>query len=321
MTVYRIFDNSISCELSIPGLTEVEQESGDWQVILSKDTVIEEQIDWLHHWQLPTGEDVMSFARNDQTSFLRFIGLACFSIDLSSRRITILPENDCPPTSLAHLLIDQVIPRVLCHQGRVVLHASAIEMIDGHAVAFTGVSGQGKSTLASAFVNAGYGLLSDDCLLLEKRDGEVYAMSSYPSLRLWSDSTRAVAWEVHSKGIRFSEMAHYTNKTQVLFAAGDGSVSPRWVKLKRLYLLQPEPESGQTDSSAIQITPAGGMATIMALIESLFALDVVSADAVRQSFRMVQKVASGIKVRKLAYPRSYESLPEVISAVLHDIHT
>lgn len=313
MMVFRIFDISISCAFPIPGLPVLEQDSADWQVSLSNQALKEGEVEWFHHWQTPTGDKVMSCARFGQAYFLRFIGLACFSIDFNLRQISIFPENDCPQVSLAHLLIDQVIPRALCHLGRVVLHASAVELDDGHAVAFTGPSGQGKSTLASAFVNDGCGLLSDDCLLLENRDGEVYVMASYASLRLWSDSTEAVAREDHAKGVRFSEMAHYTDKTQVLFGKEDRSAPPRWVKLNRLYLL--ETETLQTDASPVQITPAGGMATIMALIESLFALDVVSDKAVQKSFEIVQQVASGVKVQRLAYPRTYESLPDVIAAV------
>lgn len=74
-----------------------------------------------------------------------------------------------------------------------VFGTSAVELSNGCAVAFTGHSGQGKSTLATAFFSAGHRLVTDDCHLLEKRAGALYAMSPYPSLRLWPDSARALA--------------------------------------------------------------------------------------------------------------------------------
>jgi hypothetical protein len=198
----------------------------------------------------------------------------------------------------------------------VVLHASAVVLCDGQAVAFTGESGQGKSTLATAFFSDGYQLLSDDCLLLENRGGVVFAMASYASLRLWSDSAQAVVEAGKLKDTRYSEMAHYTNKQQLLFDERDVSATPNWVKLDRLYLL--ESEAGATDSQAIRIEPAGGMASIMAMIESSFTLDVVSDASIRRNFATVQQVAGGVTVKRLFYPRRYEVLPQVLAAVQQD---
>ena len=318
MTVYRIFDISIACQFPIMGLPVLEEVSADWSVDLASEAIPGDEIRWFQSWKAASSDEVMACARHGEKYILRFNGLACFSIDFDSQKISVLAENQCPENTLAHLLIDQVIPRIFGHLGRVVLHASAVKLSDDQAVAFTGVSGQGKSTLATAFFSAGCRLLSDDCLLLENHGGTVYAMASYPSLRLWADSARAVVEEDKVKGTRYSEMAHYTNKRHLLLDETGVSVPPRWIKLDRLYLLEGEPASA--DSSLIQINPAGGMASIMALIESLFTLDVVSEDSIRRNFEAVQQVASGVLVKRLAYPRNYEVLSEVIAAVQHDCH-
>ena len=318
MTVYRIFDISIACVFPITGLAVLGQETSDWHVEFGVQAIPECDIEWFHSWKAPSGDEIMACGHHGDELLLRFSGLACFSIDFNSRRVSVLPENSCPESTLAHLLIDQVIPRILGHQGRMVIHASAVEISEGHAVAFTGVSGQGKSTLATAFLSAGYGLLSDDCLLLENRDGAVYAMASYPSLRLWPDSADAVVNENKVKGARYSEMAHYTSKKQLLFEGADESASPRWAKLSRLYLL--EGDSAQADSNLVEITAAGGMASIMVLIESLFTLDVVSEESVRRNFEVVRQVSGGVVIKRVMYPRSYDALPEVIEAVESDCH-
>lgn len=319
MTVYRIFDLSIACAFPIEGLTVLTQGTADWHVELETLPLPEYEVEWFHSWKAPGGDEIMACAHHGDAFLLRFSGLASFTIDFNSRRVSVSPENECPESTLAHLLIDQVMPRILGHQGRMVVHASAVEISEGHAVAFTGTSGQGKSTLATAFFSAGYGLLSDDCLLLENRDGGVYAMASYPSLRLWPDSADAVVNENKIKGASYSEMAHYTSKKQLLFEGGDESAPPRWVKLSRLYLL--EGRSEQADSNLVEITAAGGMASIMALIESLFALDVVSEESVRRNFEVVRRVSGGVVIKRVMYPRSYEALPEVIEAVESDCRT
>jgi len=62
------------------------------------------------------------------------------------------------------LLVAAAVPAlVLALRGRPVLHASAVE-VDGAALAFVGLSGMGKSTLAGLFCAAGAPLVTDDVL-------------------------------------------------------------------------------------------------------------------------------------------------------------
>jgi hypothetical protein len=65
---------------------------------------------------------------------------------------------------------------ILCHQrGLLPLHANAI-VVDGGAYAFAGRSGQGKSTLAAHFQQAGYEVLCDDvCTVSFDADGRPFA--------------------------------------------------------------------------------------------------------------------------------------------------
>jgi hypothetical protein len=316
MTVYRIFDIAIACDFPVPGLIELQQQDYDWRIELAGKAFRENRTDWFHSWKGPGGNEIMACARLGEAYILKINGMACFSIDYDLQQILIFAEDDCPENTLSHLLIDQVIPRVLCHRGRMVLHASAVELSGGRAVAFTGLSGQGKSTLATAFFSAGHRLVTDDCLLLENRGGAVYVKPSYPSLRLWPDTARAVAGESAANRTDFSEVAHYSNKKQILFEADEAVASSGWVKLERLYLL--EGDATKTDASAIRISPLGGMASIMTLIESMFTLDTSSDKSIRKSFETVQQVAGGVSVKRLSYPRRYELLPQVLAAVNGD---
>jgi hypothetical protein len=248
---------------------------------------------------------------------LKLPGLACFRIDFASRIIEVISEPASTLETLSHLLLDQVIPRVLCHTGRVVVHASAVLLEDGRAVAFTGTSGRGKSTLASAFSREGFPVIADDCLLLQSGDGTdgvVQAFASYPSLRLWPDSSEAL-WDTGDPASpRISDMAHYSNKKQV-FLAGErqqelASPSP----LAALYLLNKPPDAGP--EPGIRIKPAGGTAAIMAMIEALFALDVVRKDLVQRNFEQAAQVAGQTEVYDLSYPRYFNELPDVVATVV-----
>lgn len=85
-------------------------------------------------------------------------------------------------------LLGSVLAACLQQRGIVTLHASAVA-VDGGAVLFAGGSGAGKSSLAAAFVERGYGLLADDVAgVVVDRERRATALPAFPRLRLWEDA-------------------------------------------------------------------------------------------------------------------------------------
>lgn len=64
------------------------------------------------------------------------------------------------------LFFAQVVPLAAAAHGLDLLHASAVEL-GGRAVAFTGVSGMGKTSLTAQLVARGHGFVTDDVLAVE----------------------------------------------------------------------------------------------------------------------------------------------------------
>ena len=89
--------------------------------------------------------------------------------------------------TLRHLLLDQVLPRLLAQRGQLVLHAGAVRA-GSRAIAFVGETGSGKSTLSGSFHVDGCPVLSDDGLLVTPEAGRALALPTYPSLRLWPEA-------------------------------------------------------------------------------------------------------------------------------------
>jgi hypothetical protein len=71
-------------------------------------------------------------------------------------------------------------------RGVPALHASAVALQDG-AVAFLSDSGNGKSGLAAALVQARHPFLADDILALSAKDGRWLAQPGFPAMRMWPD--------------------------------------------------------------------------------------------------------------------------------------
>jgi hypothetical protein len=215
-----------------------------------------------------------------------------------------------PDDTAGHLLLDHALPRVLSLSGRILIHASAVVTQGGEAIAFVGPSGHGKSTLAASFYRAGFGLLTDDCLQLDPRNDQVFALSAYPSLRLWSASANALFPDF----MDFRSVAHYSSKQQVLLAGDDGSVAQP-TPLKAVFVLEdPENVGG---SERVRIEPLGGTLAAKAMIDSTFVLDNKDRGRVERMFtQMLFIVRTGLPYYRLAYPRVYEQLDAVQSAVL-----
>ena len=306
----QIFDICVDSEVPLPVLPLSQKRASVWTIRCFSPGAVKSDLEWFHTWRSTGGEPLMKVARDGGDYLLRIFDLASFRIRFGRRRIEVFPEDRCGEETLAHLLVDQVLPRVLCHQGRTVLHASAVALRDGRVFAFTGVSGRGKSTLAAAFHNAGHRVLADDCLMLERREHSTGVLPPYSSLRLWLDSLDAFAGTELAQRGQISDMAQYSGKKQVTFKADSGTANSGPVALDALFLLE-EPRE-----SAVEAAAAGGQTAIMTLIEAQFALDVRDRDIVQRDFRSMGDLAAVLPVYSLAYPRRFDSLPEVLDSIM-----
>jgi hypothetical protein len=81
------------------------------------------------------------------------------------------------------LFFAQVVPLAAAAQGLDLLHASAVEL-GGRAVAFTGASGVGKTSLTAQLVARGLGFLTDDVLAVETHGATLVAYSGPALLHL-----------------------------------------------------------------------------------------------------------------------------------------
>lgn len=109
----------------------------------------------------------------------------------SGRQILVEAEPDVEAKDLRLFLLGSALGAVYFQRGFFPLHASVV-VINGNAVAFTGESGAGKSTMA-AWMNAqGYPLLCDDvCVIRFDDDDGALAYPGSPRLKLWKDALNA----------------------------------------------------------------------------------------------------------------------------------
>jgi hypothetical protein len=307
LSVYRIFDQYIDSTIDLPELPPALNARPDLQFSLMSGSPGE---GWthVHHWPLPNGETSLSCARRADEFLLNFPGLADFRINHSGRLIACFPAPKVAEATLRHLLLDQVVPRLMAHRGRLVVHASAVRLPDGAAIAFLGDTGWGKSTLASAFHARGASLLTDDSLILERAGSDCVGIPAYRGVRLRPDSLA----EVFPGAPEITMMAEYADKHRVRLPAAEAE--SRQVPVSGLFLLSdPVKHHGRM---AVSILPAPARSAVMALVTCLFQLDMQDKERLGQAFLACgDLLRSGLPVNRLVYPRDHAVLDGVVERV------
>ncbi|MGE3177916.1 MAG: hypothetical protein AB7O32_10640 [Vicinamibacterales bacterium] len=283
----------------------------------------------------PLDDPWLTVERTAGGFLLHFGATATFSLSQDATRVGL---HHAGPLSddLRHLLIDQVVPLALAHQGALVLHASAL-VVDGKAVALVGPSGAGKSTLAASLVHDGCALLADDALVVEMGEpagprelgelgetgklGELggpwgngaVAQPSYPGLRLWPDVLADVAG-----GGEPPPVASYTEKRRVVPGRSGFVCEPR--ALFRLYVIDEE-DHEQPAHEQPAVVPLSHREAAMALLQHSYVLDPGDTARLRAQFRAACDLLDRVAVRRLKFPRVLDRLPEVRACLRSDLAT
>jgi hypothetical protein len=106
----------------------------------------------------------------------------------NGNEIIIDPDPETPESSLRIPLLGGVLFSLLYQRGLFVLHASAVN-INGSVVAFLGLKGQGKSTMAATLYGRGHSLVSDDMLAVQiEGDAGAMAIPGFPNLKIWPEA-------------------------------------------------------------------------------------------------------------------------------------
>jgi hypothetical protein len=312
MGLYKICGYTFGSKIPLPELAAVDDPCADFvfELLPSTEDLIE-PVHWTNHWTSLDDAVWLAFAKIDGGYLLRFPELADFVVSTDARSVRCYPREYVPSETVRHLLLNQVIPLVLSHLGSLVLHAAACATPWG-AIAFMGMTGMGKSTLAAGFGLQGFPILTDDCLLVEEQNGSVMSIPSYPGIRLWPESVSALFREEPT----LQPLAHYTEKRRLLF----GQIHPEApVPLASIYVLS---HSQKTKRAAgVTIEPLRASEALLEIVKHTFQLDNTGRERLRRSFRQCEWLAKSVPFFKLSFPRRHAYLSAVTTALLNHLET
>ena len=312
---YRVCGLRVSSTIPFPELRALPEPKGEFHPDMEFDMGDDFSLRGAEHVVMtseePDGASWLTCTRTREGYRLRFSELADFLVDRLGRQVTCVAPPDTPPETIRHLFLDQVIPPLLNLRGREALHASAIGIAEG-ACAFIGMSGQGKSTLASAFHVIGYPILCDDCLVLKDDPDSVLVEPAYPGLRLWDDSREVLFGNKRST----LPVSHYNDKRRI-FTPESGSECREFLPLRRIYSLLRN-EAGRSATDPV-IEPLSIRDAFVELISYAFRLDLTDQAMILRQMRVLERVANEVPVKRLRLPDDLGVLPAVRELILQDL--
>jgi len=239
---------------------------------------------------------------------VRFPQQAEFRVAADGGSITGFKLADTPLHTVRQLLLEQVLPLVLSNRSELVLHAGAVETEHG-AAAFVGTSGSGKSTLIASLAAAGHTLISDHFLVLRPQGQDWLAHPSYPGLRLWEDSARALFQKSDDRSPAVDETAKC--RCDIPGNRLPFAIEPS--PLERVYVLAPP------TSERIVITPLTTRQAFAAMVQHCYRLEADDRAFLGRHFGALGKLSERPIFRRLAFPHVYAKLAETRQALRKEL--
>jgi len=199
------------------------------------------------------------------------------------------PDSSSPEDAATYLL-GPALGLLLRLRGVTCLHASAISM-GGHAVAFVGAEGAGKSTTAAAMARRGHAVVSDDIVALAEHDGAFHVVPAYPYLSLWPDSVTAL----YGSGKTLPAFSANWDKRRLALADNQLSFAARALPLSAIFLLGER----SADDEAPFVEPSPLRENWLSLVAESYATNLIDADMRAREFELLGRLVAAVPIIRL----------------------
>ncbi|HEX8448636.1 MAG TPA: hypothetical protein VF652_03495 [Allosphingosinicella sp.] len=238
-SVYRLFGLNLRSQIGLAGLAPAA-DGGEADVEVGFGTV-------------PPGDYPQGYSATADGTLLAVAKVGRYFIR-AGREIVVEPAEGASERNLRLFLLGSAIGALLHQRGLLPLHANAID-IGSRAVAFSGHSGAGKSTIAAWFHDRGYPILADDvCVIGFDDSGRAFAYPGIPRLRLWREALEASGRDAGAYDRSFDGMDKYDVPT-----ANASRLEP--IPLAAIYLLRKADEGG--DAAIERLTGIEAVETLI----------------------------------------------------------
>ncbi|ORC32658.1 hypothetical protein B4O97_15985 [Marispirochaeta aestuarii] len=252
----------------------------------------------------PEGENVRLMVPFNGGVLLHWNAIGSFLVQ-EGRQVTISPRHGVDEALVRLVLTGPVLGVLLIQRGWAVFHAAGVACpLTGAAVAFAAVKGEGKSTMAAAMYNAGYGMISDDLTAVSFDNEHPLVSPGFPRSKLWTESAEALTDGDDTLSMIFPGFKKMSRTVNDRFITTQAF-------LKAVFVLETADE--------IVIERLSGFKAVRALLPhwygALFDGQLLPIFGQERYFREIANLASKVRVFRLARPRRFDVLQEVAARV------
>ena len=238
----------------------------------------------------------------------RFTDIADFYV--FSKRIHCVYLNDACPELIEISFKGVVLSFWLEKKGIPVLHASSV-VVANQAIAITGESGSGKSSLTAMFLKYGFPMLSDDVLSLKITHKDILGLPGSNFIKLWPNQLVYLF-----DGIAGSPISGTSKRRVTVGDGGIGAFCRKRKSLSCIYVIDRIKDS--SDNSTIrQIPPVE--ASIELVNQSFLKRILAACNMHCKRLSILTDIAMRIPVKRVTIGEGWECVRDVMQLILEDV--
>ena len=246
----------------------------------------------------------------DRSTYIRWSDLYEFRIASDGTEIVCRALAGGTASVLQNFLFGQALSFALVQQQVEPYHAAVVRIGDA-AIALIGDCTFGKSTLLASFLQAGYAALTDDLLVVDYAAGRPLAVPGSGRIKLMPDSAAAFLDPADTR------VQLLPTSTKRSFRIPHARVERAAVLLDHLFVL-PAPDA-RAQFSSIDIVPLPRAATLRALVQNTFNVELLHRDRLARQFEHAGQLASDVGGFALQYPAGLAHLHRVRDRIVEHV--
>ncbi len=226
----------------------------------------------------------------------------------NGKRIIVEPYKNAEPNSMRVYLLCNAMAAIIHQRKLIPLHASGI-IINGGVALIVGHSGAGKSTTIKALTKKSHKIFTDDVCVLKLKKGKVFAIPSYPMMKLWENSFDLLQLGDKNKDYKIWQD---NNKYGVFFH--DQFVSS-WLPVVKIFKI----EKTET-STEVTISKINGIEAFITIGENAYRSQYVEPMKLNAlHFNIVNNLLIQCEVYKITRPADKDSICRVVEIIEKEI--
>ena len=247
---------------------------------------------------------VRAFKRQAGGYSLVFDDTGRFDISSDGTRVTWYDGSERMLDAARADIVGRVLPLALHGSGILSLHASAVA-VGNEGIAFMAPKFHGKSTLATALVEEGARLITDDVLAVLISEPPI-CLPGVPRLRLWRDSVQATFGSATAETVP-DERKHLVGDLH------DEQIQSLPIRFATAYILTPVNEL--PEGRAVMRESIDSIGATLSLVQHAKLAPLLAGGEAGALFSQTASVAGSIRVFDLYIARDLSRLGEAAQAI------